>query len=75
MRAHPGLVPDDAVVKSLRGLARREGVNSIYVSRMDNLTTRASAIVAAVLKQTLLPDLTLFGGRPASAVGGAAEQN
>jgi hypothetical protein len=40
------------VVKSLRGLARREGVDSSYVSRLYNLTTPASAIVAAVLNET-----------------------
>ena len=35
-------------------------MDSSYVSRMDNLTTPASAIIAAVLNETLPPDLTLF---------------
>ena len=47
------------VVKSLRELARRE-VDSSYASRMDNPTTPASAIVAAVLNKTLPPDLIVF---------------
>jgi hypothetical protein len=35
-------------------------VNSSYVSRMVNLTTLAPDIVAAILDETLLPDVTLF---------------
>ena len=47
-------------VNSLRELARREGVDSSYVSRMVNLTTLAPDIVAAILDETLPPDVTLF---------------
>ena len=51
---------ESAEVKSLRELARREGVDSSYVSRMVNLTTLAPDIVAVILDETLPPDLTLF---------------
>ena len=51
---------ESGVVKSLREIARREGVDSSYVSRMVNLTTLAPDIVAAILDETLPPDLTLF---------------
>jgi len=47
-------------VKSLREIARKEGVDSSYVSRIVNLTTLAPNIVAAILDETLPPDLTLF---------------
>jgi hypothetical protein len=47
-------------VKSLQELARREGVDSSYVSRMVNLTTLAPDIVAVILDDTLPPVLTLF---------------
>ena len=56
-------------VKSLRELARNEGVDSSYVSRMVNLTTLAPDIVAAILDESLPPDLTLFD----LAVGGVGE--
>lgn len=48
-------------VKSLRELARTEGVDSSYVSRMVNLTTLAPDIVAAILDDTLPNHVTLFG--------------
>ena len=35
-------------------------MDSSYVSRMINLTTLAPDIVAAILAETLPPDLTLF---------------
>ncbi len=47
-------------MKSLREIARKEGVDSSYVSRMVNLTTLAPDIVAAILDETLPLDLTLF---------------
>jgi len=47
-------------VKSLRELARREGVDSSYVSRMVNLTALAPDIVAAILDETMPPEVTLF---------------
>jgi hypothetical protein len=45
---------------SLKGIARREGVDDSYVSRMVNLTTLAPDIVAAILDETLPPEVTLF---------------
>jgi len=51
---------ESGVVKSLRELARREGVDSSYVSRMVNLITLAPDIVATILDETLPPDVTLF---------------
>jgi hypothetical protein len=45
---------------SMKEIARREGVNDSYVSRMVNLTTPAPDIVAAILDETLPPEVTLF---------------
>jgi hypothetical protein len=60
-RAHRWLALLEAgEVKSLRQIARREGVDSSYVSRMVNLTTLAPDIVAAILDETLPPEATLF---------------
>jgi hypothetical protein len=47
-------------VKSMKEIARREGVNDSYVSRMVNLTTLAPDIIAAILDETLSPEVTLF---------------
>jgi hypothetical protein len=47
-------------VKSMKEIARREGVDDSYVSRMVNLTTLAPDIVAAILDETLPPEVTLF---------------
>jgi hypothetical protein len=47
-------------VKSMKEIARREGVGDSYVSRMVNLTTLAPDIVAAILDETLPPGVTLF---------------
>jgi hypothetical protein len=47
-------------VKSLREIARREGVDSSYVSRMVNLTTLAPDIVAGILDDALPSHITLF---------------
>ncbi len=41
-------------VRSLREIARKEGVDSSYVRRMANLTTLALGIVAAILDETPL---------------------
>jgi hypothetical protein len=41
-------------------IARREGVNDSYVSRMINLTTLAPDIVAAILDDTMTEEVTLF---------------
>ena len=45
---------------SLKEIARREGVDDSYVSRMVNLTTLAPDIVAAILDETVPPEVTLF---------------
>jgi hypothetical protein len=47
-------------VKSMKEIARREGVDDSYVSRMVNLTTLAPDIVAATLDETLPSEITLF---------------
>jgi hypothetical protein len=47
-------------VRSMKEIARREGVDNSYVSRMVNLTTLAPDIVAAILDETLPPEVTLF---------------
>ena len=47
-------------VKSLREIARKEGVDSSYVIPMVNLTILTLDIVAAILDDTLAPNLTLF---------------
>ena len=44
----------------MKEIARREGVDDSYVSRMVNLTTLAPDIVTAILDETLPPELTLF---------------
>ena len=46
--------------KSMKKIARHEGVNDSYVSRMVNLTTLAPDIVAAILDEKLPPEVTLF---------------
>jgi len=45
---------------SMKEIARREGVDDSYVSRMVNLTTLAPDIVAAILDETLPSEVTLF---------------
>jgi hypothetical protein len=47
-------------VSSMKEIALREGLNDSYVSRMVNLTTLASDIVAAIQDETLPPEVTLF---------------
>ena len=47
-------------VISMKEIARREGVDDSYVSRMVNLTTLAPDIVTAILDETLPPELTLL---------------
>ena len=44
----------------MKEIARREGVDDSYVSRMVNLTTLAPDIVAAILDETLPEEVTLF---------------
>ena len=41
-------------------MARREGVDDSYVSRMVNLTMLAPDIVASILDETLPSEVTLF---------------
>jgi hypothetical protein len=45
---------------SMKEIARREGVDDSYVSRMVNLTTLAPDIVAAILDEALPAEVTLF---------------
>lgn len=47
-------------VKTLTKIAKREGVDNSYVSRMVNLTTLAPDIVAAILDDTLPDTITLL---------------
>ena len=47
-------------VTSLREIAKREGIDNSYVSRMLNLTLLAPDIVAAILEDALPNHLTLF---------------
>jgi hypothetical protein len=54
-------------MKSMKELARREGVDDSYVSRMVHRTTRAPGIIAATLDERPPPEVTLFelaAGRP-----------
>lgn len=46
-------------VKSVREIAGKDRSNSIYASRMVNLTTLAPDIVAAIFDETLPPNVTL----------------
>ncbi|WP_420824451.1 hypothetical protein [Sulfurivermis fontis] len=48
------------VARTLSEVAEREGMDRAYVSRMVNLTTLAPDIVAAILDETLPPEVTLF---------------
>ena len=47
-------------VSSMKEIARREGVDASYVSRMVNLSNLAPDIVAAIQYETLAPEVTLF---------------
>jgi hypothetical protein len=47
-------------VSSMKEIARREGVDDSYVSRMVNLTTLAPDLVAPILDDTLPSKVTLF---------------
>ena len=47
-------------VETLTEIARREGVDNSYVSRMVNLTTLGPDIVEAILQNALPDHLTLF---------------
>ncbi len=60
-RGHRWLaILESGKVKSLREIARKEGVDSSYVSRRANLTALAPDIVAVILDESLPPDVTLF---------------
>jgi hypothetical protein len=63
--------------KSLREIARREGVDSGYVSRMVNLTTPGTGYRGGHRGRDSAAggDTVRAGGRPADAVGGAAGEN
>jgi len=47
-------------VRTLTELAEKEGMDRAYVSRLVNLTMLAPDIVAAILDETLPPEITLF---------------
>jgi len=47
-------------VKSMKAIAIREGNDDSYLSRMVNLTMLAPDIIAAILDETLPPEVTLF---------------
>ena len=46
--------------RSLKAIARREGLDDSYARRMVNLATLAPDIVAAILDETLPAEVTLF---------------
>jgi hypothetical protein len=56
-------------VKSMKEIARREGVDDSYVSRMVNLTTLAPDIFAAILDEALPSEITLFELAAGTPVG------
>jgi hypothetical protein len=55
-----GFMLEPGEVKSLTEIAKREGVDTSYVSRMANLTTLAPDIVAAILDDRLPDHVTLL---------------
>jgi hypothetical protein len=55
---------------SMKEIARREGVDESYVSRMVNLTTLAPEIIAAILDETLPKEVTLFEPAAGTALCG-----
>ena len=62
--------------KSMKEIARREGVDDSYMSRMVNLTTLSPDIVATILDESLPPGVTLFdmaAGTPLLWGGAAGE--
>jgi hypothetical protein len=63
-------------VKSLREIARKEGVDSSYVSRMVNVATLAPDILAVGPRRDLTagPYAVSIGGGSAGGVGGAAAE-
>jgi hypothetical protein len=52
----------------MKEIARCEGVDDSYVSRMINLTMLAPEIVAAILDETLPPEVTLLELAPGTPV-------
>jgi hypothetical protein len=53
-------MPESGEAKSMEEIGRRAGVDDSYVSRMVILTTLAPDLVAAILDETLPPEVTLF---------------
>lgn len=51
---------ESSEVKTMTEIAKREGIDNSYVSRMVNLTTLAPDIVDAILQDALPDSLTLF---------------
>ena len=64
-------------VKTLTEIAKREGVDNSYVSRMVNLTTLAPDIVEAILEDALPDTITLLelAADPPVLWGGAEGKN
>jgi len=61
VRRHRWLaILESGEAKSLKEIAAREGIDNSHVSRMVNLTSLAPDIVAAILDETLPPQVTLF---------------
>jgi hypothetical protein len=60
LRFRDAVTIDRIEAKHLKEIARREGINDSYVSRMVNLTTLAPDIVVAILDETLPTEVTLF---------------
>lgn len=50
---------EDGHARSIREIARKEGVDDRYVARFLNLTTLAPEIVAAILDEELPEEVTL----------------
>lgn len=60
-RGHRWLVMlESGEVKTMTEIAKREGIDNSYVSRMVNLTTLAPDIVDSILQNALPDHLTLF---------------
>jgi len=51
---------ENGAASSLREIAKKEGIDNSYVSRMINLTTLAPDIIRAILDDTLPAHVTLF---------------
>jgi hypothetical protein len=64
---------DDGRVKSIGQIAKKEGVDDLYIARFLNLTTLAPEIVAAILDESL-PEAVTLGELSVSPAVGWGEQ-